>query len=130
MAKKTPPFAPYPQWTEAKFWSFLRSNIRRASSRWGPIYECKAAAKRPYKGPNKRQKFEYLCNECKTYHPDKSISVDHTVPAGTLRCWEDLPGFCERLFCSKSGLQVLCDTCHAAKTAEERANARVSDTST
>lgn len=120
---RTPPFAAYPAWSEAKFWSFLRSNIRRASSKWPPIYEAKAAARRPNESSNKRLKWEYQCAKCGGWFPDKEVSVDHTVPVGTLKCWEDLPGFCERLFCSSEGLQVLCSTCHGIKTAEERGHA-------
>lgn len=118
--RKSVPFGPYPEWTEARFFGFLRSALRRASSRWPPKYQCLANAKRPYKGTNKRQKFEYLCAHCGKYFPAKEVSVDHVVPVGTLRCWEDLPGFCERLFCGVDGLQVLCDPSHAEKTARER----------
>lgn len=57
---------------------------------------------------------------CKGWFPDKNTSVDHVHPVGALSSFEDLPGFVERLFCSVEGLQVLCDECHAVKTAEER----------
>lgn len=120
MATKTPPFAPYPAWSEAKFFGFLRSALRQASSRWPPKYEVYKEAKRVYKGPNKKQKFEWLCNECKKCYPGKEVSVDHVIPAGTLKTFEDLPTFVKRLFCGKEGLQVLCSTCHAKKTLNER----------
>jgi 5-methylcytosine-specific restriction endonuclease McrA len=79
-------------------------------------------ARRPYKGPSKRQKFEYLCNECRGWFPDKKINVDHIHPAGSLNCADDLPGFVERLFVEVEGLQVLCSNCHDKKTAREREN--------
>lgn len=125
--KKSQPFAPYPEWTEARFFGFLRSALRRASSRWPPKYQCLANAKRPYKGPNKRQKFEYKCAKCKKWYPAKEVSVDHIIPVGTLKCWEDLPGFCERLFIGIDGLQVLCDTDHHTKTQEEKKKEKVND---
>ena len=49
--------------TESAFWSFIRSALRQKSRWWKPITECKMKARRPYKGPNKRQKFEYQCNQ-------------------------------------------------------------------
>ena len=106
--------------TESAFWSFIRSALRQKSRWWKPIAQAKAKAKRSYKGPNKRQKFEYLCNVCNNWFPDKEINVDHIIPAGTLRCAQDLPGFVERLFCEVDNLQVLCETCHNKKTQDEK----------
>ena len=106
--------------TESAFWSFIRSGLRQKSRWWKPIAECKAKAKRPYKGPLKRQKFEYLCNQCKNWFPDKKINVDHICPAGSLNSAQDLPDFIERLFCEVDNLQVLCETCHNAKTKSEK----------
>ncbi len=106
--------------TESAFWGFIRSGLRQKSRWWKPITECKAKAKRAYKGCNKRQKFEYQCNQCKDWFPDKKINVDHIMPAGTLTCAQDLPGFVERLFCEVDNLQVLCEACHNIKTQAER----------
>jgi 5-methylcytosine-specific restriction endonuclease McrA len=106
--------------TESAFWSFIRSALRQKSRWWKPITECKMKARRPYKGPNKRQKFEYLCNSCKTWFPEKQINVDHIVGAGSLNCGQDLPGFVDRLFCEQDNLQVLCTTCHDHKTKLEK----------
>ena len=106
--------------TESAFWSFIRSALRQKSRWWKPISEAKAKAKRPYKGPLKRQKFEYQCNQCKNWFPDKKINVDHICPAGSLNSAQDLPDFIERLFCEVDNLQVLCETCHNAKTKLEK----------
>jgi 5-methylcytosine-specific restriction endonuclease McrA len=106
--------------TESAFWSFIRSALRQKSRWWKPIAQAKAKAKRAYKGPLKRQKFEYQCAECLEWFPDKKINVDHRIPAGTLRCADDLPGFVERLFCEVDNLQVLCTTCHDRKTQNEK----------
>lgn len=102
--------------TESAFWSFIRSGLRQKSRWWKPITECKLKAKRTYKGPNKRQKFEYQCNACKQWFAEKQINVDHIIPAGSLNCAQDLPGFVERLFCEQDNLQCLCSTCHDNKT--------------
>jgi 5-methylcytosine-specific restriction endonuclease McrA len=106
--------------TESAFWSFIRSGLRQKSRWWKPITECKLKAKRPYTGPNKRQKFEYQCNKCKHWFAEKKINVDHIIPAGTLTCANDLPGFVERLFCEAQNLQVLCESCHDKKTQTDR----------
>ena len=121
MARKTEPFAKYPEWTQAKFWSFVRSALRSAWSRYPPKYNVLANAKRNYKGPNKQQKYEFQCAECKEWFKAKEVSVDHITPAGTLRTYEDLPSLVEKLFVSEAELQVLCTKgCHAKKTLAER----------
>lgn len=106
--------------SESAFWSFIRSALRQKSRWWKPVSDCKQKVKRPYKGPNKRQKFEYQCNYCKNWFPDKEVNVDHVIPAGTLTCANDLPGFVERLFVEVDGLQVLCQGCHNKKTQYEK----------
>jgi 5-methylcytosine-specific restriction endonuclease McrA len=106
--------------TESAFWSFIRSGLRQKSRWWKPITQCKLNAKRTYKGPNKRQKFEYQCNSCKKWFAEKNINVDHVLPAGSLNCANDLPGFVERLFCETDNLQVLCSGCHNTKTQNEK----------
>ena len=106
--------------TESAFWSFIRSGLRQKSRWWKPITQCKMSSRRTYKGPNKRQKFEYQCNSCKAWFPEKQINVDHIKPAGSLNCKEDLAGFVERLFCELDNLQVLCESCHDVKTKLEK----------
>tara|TARA_R110000868_G_scaffold69210_1_gene204028 strand:- start:7485 stop:7880 length:396 start_codon:yes stop_codon:yes gene_type:complete len=108
--------------TESAFWSFIRSALRQKSRWWKPVSECKQKAKRVYKGSNKRQKFEYQCNHCKNWYAEKNINVDHIIPAGTLTCANDLPGFVERLFCEVDNMQCLCTECHNIKTQNERKN--------
>lgn len=106
--------------TESAFWSFIRSALRQKSRWWKPITQCKHQARRAYKGPNKRQKFEYQCNQCKKWYAEKQINVDHIIPAGTLRSALDLPAFVEKLFCEADNLQVLCSGCHDIKTKNEK----------
>lgn len=106
--------------TESAFWSFIRSALRQKSRWWKPVTMVKMQARRPYKGVNKRQKFEYLCATCNKYYPEKKINVDHIVPAGSLNNGQDLAGFVERLFCEADNLQVLCETCHNIKTQQEK----------
>lgn len=116
----TPPFPAYPEWTESKFWGFVRSGLRSTFSRWPPKYQAKAEARRPYVGPNKRQKSEYQCAICKKWHPDKDVEMDHIIPCGSLKSYDDLAGFLERLACSKEGYRLLCKPCHKRRTQEEK----------
>jgi 5-methylcytosine-specific restriction endonuclease McrA len=103
------------KYTEAAFWGFIRSALRRKSMHWPPVANAKKAARRAYKGPNKRQKWEYKCAHCHNYFKGEDIDVDHINECGTLN--EKTAGeFILRLFCPSSGLQVLCKTCHHKKT--------------
>lgn len=108
--------------SEAAFWSFIRSALRQKSRWWKPISVCKLNARRDYKGPSKRQKYEYQCKKCKVWTTEKNINVDHIHPVGTLKCADDLPFFVENLFCETNNLQVLCSDCHNAKTKKEAAS--------
>ena len=111
--------------SESAFWGFIRSALRQKSRWWKPITQCKQNAKRPYKGVNKRQKFEYQCSKCKKWFPDKQINIDHITPAGELNKADDLPGFVERLFVEESGLQCLCQNCHNEKTKQEKEQLKI-----
>lgn len=110
------------RYTQSQFFSFIRSALRQKSRRWAPIYECLQDARRPSKSKNARLKWEYKCAKCKRWKPQKEVSVDHIVPAGSLNSFEDLPGFVQRLFCERDGLQVLCKTCHDKKTNKEKSS--------
>jgi hypothetical protein len=105
-------------WSEARFWSFVRSNLRRA--RWPVIYQAKKLAERKYKGPNKRQQFEYQCAICKEWHMGKDVQVDHIIPCGSLNRYEDLPEFVRKLYCEVDNLRILCKDCHLIVTYGEK----------
>lgn len=120
MARRTPPWPKYPEWTTSRYWTFLRSGLRSLSRKWPPIYQCLHDARRPYKGENKRKKWEYQCASCQEWFDAKSVAVDHRIPCGELNSYEDLPIFVERLFCGVDELDCLCHSCHDAKTKQER----------
>lgn len=99
-------------WTRARFFGFLRSALRLASRKWPPRIEAKNAARRKYTGPNKRQKWEFLCSGCGGWFLGSEVEVDHIEPCGALNDYDDLPGFVRRLFCEAQELRVLCKACH------------------
>lgn len=108
--------------TKSEFFSKLIVAPLRQSSRWyKPIQQVKQAAKRikPKNVPG-RHKVEFLCNGCGKYFKNEDCNVDHIFEAGGIRDFSDIQGFCERLFCDASQLQVLCskgvNSCHTKKT--------------
>lgn len=105
------------EWTEAAFWGFLRSGLRQISRRWPPLVRIAAQmSRREYHGPNKRQKWEYLCAGCGQWYMRKEIEIDHRDGCGPLKSFVDLSVFAERLFCEADKLCVLCSRCHEMKT--------------
>jgi len=108
-------------WSKARYFGFIRSALRRASVRWGPKNEAATDARRPSKSKNKRLKWEFQCADCGKWCARKDTSVHHIVPCGTLKCYDDLPLFVERLFCEKEGFVLVCDKCHRARHEKEKA---------
>jgi len=114
------------QWTEAKFKSFIRGNLRRVSQKWAPIQTTlgKARVERGF----------YLCAECKETVPAtikvdgkrvKNVHVDHIFPVIDPEIgWVSWDSLIERMFVEEDGLQVLCDSCHTIKTNSEKAVAK------
>jgi 5-methylcytosine-specific restriction endonuclease McrA len=108
-------------WTESQFFSAIRSALRQKFRYWKPITKARDAARRVYKGKNKRQKWEYQCAHCQKWYKGGEVQVDHIIPCGSLRSYEDLVGFIKRLTPEDSeAFQVLCVECHKIKTKEER----------
>ena len=108
-------------WTEASFWSFIRSGLRRMSGRWPPLVRLAlVAARRPYVGTNKLQKWVYQCRQCQQWFKRTQVEVDHIEPCGQLKSFADMSGFAERLFCECAGLRVVCNNCHLLITNAEK----------
>jgi hypothetical protein len=99
-------------WTEARYWGYIRSGLRRMFQRYPNKYKCLAASK--------VGRGQYMCVECKNIHKNKDVSVDHIIPCGSLKKWEDVTPFMKALFCPLHNLQVLCKECHYTKTMHER----------
>jgi len=62
--------------------------------------------------------YERLCARCTDWHD--VIQMDHIIPCGSLRTFDDIGGWCKRAFCEPEDYQGLCKPCHKIKTAEDR----------
>lgn len=101
--------------TEVQFFQWIRQVLRKASMYWKPISQVRKEAQVAYKGPNKRRKYSYICSSCNKEYASTEINVHHKLECGSLKTFDDLPGFVERLFCEKELLSVLCKNCHDAE---------------
>lgn len=112
------------KWTEGRFNSFVTSLLRSGSRRWEPKYtvlnEAKTEKKINKSSGRLAQHFRCAC--CGGDFPAKDVQVDHIIPIGREKSWDE---FIDGLFCEKDNLQVLCVTCHSAKTKLERTNAKL-----
>lgn len=112
--------------TKAQFTTFVKNQLRGASWKWKPISEVMKKAR--------LKKGHYLCNGCKNEVTSsividgkrvKNVFVDHEPPVVDPRLgfttWDS---FIYNLFCEEDSLQVLCKSCHDAKSKEEREIAR------
>ena len=107
-------------WTEAQFWTRIRSALRRISMYWKPAQAAKNKTRKSVRG--KRHKFEYQCEKCKNWYKSNEVEIDHKIEVGSLKCAEDLKGFVERLFPEDlNAYQILCKAkCHRKKTNSKR----------
>ena len=113
-------------WTEATYWGRVRGALRKTFANWSPAKLAMIAARRPYNGPNKRQRFEVQCRHCNEWFKQADIRKDHVIPVGSLRCMEDLCGFLERLTPeAPEAFQMLCNPCHDALTKKENAERKI-----
>jgi 5-methylcytosine-specific restriction endonuclease McrA len=120
MPRITPKTRAGETWTESRYWTFIRSALRQAWSKYPVKYQVLNDNRRPFTGEDKRTKWEYQCAECEKWFKSKEVQVDHIESAGSLKSYEDLPDFVRRLFCEADNLQVMCKPCHKTKTQEER----------
>lgn len=124
MRKKVPRTRAGGSMTEGAFRSFIKSGLRRMSTRWKPKYDVKKAARHYEKLPNLkgRMVFHSECNMCQDIVPETTATVDHITPIINPHVgftnWDDV---IYALFCEADGLQVLCKPCHDSKTKEEKA---------
>jgi len=106
--------------TESAYFGWIRSALRAKSLRWLPRAKALELARRPYKGANKLQKWEYQCAICKQWGRMKDMVVDHFPKScGSITCVEDIGKFATTLFCEVDNLRVLDKECHDIHTLAE-----------
>jgi hypothetical protein len=124
-------------WTEARLRSFIMSCVRSGTRRWAPKYQALNDAfvesqKNPKTG---RMRKMYRCAITQKLFPASDMQVDHIDPVipekwGRKTKWlgynwnELLP----RLFCDKENLQAVSKEAHKAKTKEENARRKRTNT--
>jgi 5-methylcytosine-specific restriction endonuclease McrA len=70
---------------------------------------------------SKKDAVQYCCSPCGQWTKSTAVAVDHISPVIDVQDgFVDWNEFISRLFCDASNLQVICDTCHNAKTQGER----------
>lgn len=110
-------------WTEAKFRSFIKGNLRRTTQKWKPIQDCLKFAR--------VERGIYLCAGCNENVPAtikessgrriKNVHVDHIHPVVDPTIgWTNWDDCINRLFCESDNLQCLCEACHKIKTDAEK----------
>lgn len=116
------------RWTEAQFKSFIKGNLRRVTSKWGPIQDALREART-------RRGF-YHCNGCNeevsasTMDENgkrvKNVHVDHIEPIILPEVgWVSWDDTINRMFSERDNLQVLCYDCHKKKSDDEKARAKI-----
>ena len=110
------------RWTEAKFHSFIMTQLRGATRKWAPISDCQKAAR--------VRRGWYKCNICKQEVPNtilkdrkrvKNVFVDHIEPIVPVTGWVSWDHCVDSMFSEEGNLQLACRSCHSIKTADEAA---------
>lgn len=109
------------EWTDAKYFAFVKGGLRSISQRWPPKYRVLSAAFTGSKinPASGRLAKHYRCNMCRADFPLKQVQVNHilpVIPVTGFVSWDDL---ISRLFCEEDGLEVLCVPCHKIITKHE-----------
>lgn len=109
--------------TESEYFSKIRSGLRRTFMYWRPMMVALENASRKYTGENKRIKKEYLCAGCGEWFIRKNVQIDHKIPCGSLKNFDDIVPFIQRLTVeAPESFIVFCKNCHQVKTNHEREN--------
>lgn len=88
--------------------SFAITALRRASLRWEPRNEAMKKAR--------IERGMYKCAVCANIFHRKEIQLDHKIPVVGLEGFAGFDDYISRLFCEEDGFQVICETCHTAKS--------------
>lgn len=114
----------YPEiWsTKAKFFSFLRGNLRRALWEKYPVkiqFKNRACSPPP-EGYTGRAKSGLVCPISGEWTGKSMLEVDHIKGEASLRDWEDLEPFILHLLTTHDNMQLLSKESHKIKSYAER----------
>ena len=108
--------------TEAAFFGWIRSQLRKMSQRWKPIYECRRKGRRLVTDLERgkwgnRITYVNACAICQAWFPDKFLQVDHNPECGSIGTNEEdfkvMAGpWILRLLAEGEHLRLLCHECH------------------
>jgi hypothetical protein len=101
------------RWSTNTYEQFVRRVLRQGWLLYPVRRDVLLSARRPYRGKNPRKKWEYKCAACEKYFKEKKVQVDHIKECIDT---DTIAQFIARLFCEEENLQVLCNSCHDAKT--------------
>lgn len=97
---------------DVKLEGWLKNKLRRISYQWPELTKAVQAAR--------ISRGLYKCAKCGGPFKRGEINRDHIVPVDNPETgftgWDD---YVNRLFCKSEGIQILCLTCHGAKTFQE-----------
>lgn len=108
-------------WTEAEYFSRIRSALRKVFRYFKPMQKALDLASRPSQSSNKKLKKEYQCAHCKKWFKRADVQIDHIVGAGSLKTYDDIVPFILRLTTEKvEDYQILCVKDHLLKTKKDK----------
>lgn len=111
--------------SEAEFFGKIRSALRNVFRYWKVMQLVLKNASRPSEDKtNKRLKTQYQCNHCKKWFKRSDVHIDHIVPAGSLKSYDDIVPFIKNLTSDDiDNYQILCKKkCHLEKSKQEKQN--------
>lgn len=91
---------------------FIISLLRKGTYRWPERNEALKLAK--------VERGIYKCAMCNEIYKRKEVQIDHINPAVPLTGFDGFDNYIDRMFCERTGFQVLCTSCHDQKTAAEK----------
>lgn len=111
--------------TEAKYFTWLRGQLRRVWAKWPVKNEFKKSKLVPvFAGcgvTDKRVKSVGQCVFCNKWHPNSSLQIDHIDDIGYFGRTPDTVGeWLFRSLCGGENMQLVCVECHKVKSYADR----------
>jgi len=109
--------------TEAAFWTWVRGGLRRSAWNRHPV-KLSILKEARYKAPigvNGKDVWACRCAVCGEEKRQAECQVDHIIPAGSIKCIEDITPFVTKLlFVLPEDLRVVCKWCNSVLAYAER----------